>query len=52
MMKKQKIKAMVIKYQKTRRGISQSSKKKSNYKSDTKDKIDLNQANNKYILPN
>lgn len=37
---------MVIKYQKIREKISLFSKKKKNYKSNIKDKINLNQANN------
>lgn len=35
---------------KARRKISSSSEKKKNYKSDTKDKTDLDQANDKYLL--
>lgn len=50
MVEKQRIKAMAAKLQRAREGVSLSSKEKKNYESDTKDEIDLNQANNKYPL--
>lgn len=40
MIKKQKTEAMAAKHQRARIGISLSSEKKQNYKSDTRDKID------------
>ena len=51
MVERQKTKAMAIRRQKARGGISLSSKKKKNYKSDTGDKTDPDQAgNNKNLL--
>lgn len=51
MIEKRKIKVVTAKHQKVREEINMSNKKKGNYKSNTKDKIDLNQAgNNKYRL--
>ena len=41
---------IAAKCQKAKRRISLFSKKKGDYKSDTKDKIDLDQANDKYPL--
>lgn len=49
-MKKRKIEIMVVKHQRARRGINLSSKKKKNYKSDTENKTNLDQANDKYSL--
>lgn len=50
MVERQKTKSMAAKRCKNRKKISLSSKKKTNYKGDTKNDIDLNQANNKYLL--
>ncbi len=44
--KKRKIKAMAVKHQKAKRGISSSSEEKENYKSKSKDKMDPDQAGN------
>ena len=41
---------MAAKCQKTKEEISLSSKKKESYKSDTRDEIDLDQANDQYPL--
>lgn len=48
MVKKQKAKAIAIKWCRARRGISLSIEKEDD--NDTGDNIDLNQANNKYIM--
>ena len=45
-MKRQKTEAMAAKCQKARRGISLSSEREENYKSDTKDETDPDQAGN------
>ena len=51
MVKRWKTEALTVKSQKTRGGISLSSKEEENYKSDTGDEMDLNQAgNNKNLL--
>ena len=50
MIKKQKIKTMTGKCYKNRRQINLSNKKEKNYKSDIRDNINLDQANNKYLL--
>lgn len=52
MIEKLKTKAIAAKHQETRREISLFSKKEKNYKSNTKNKINLHQANDKYSLPN
>lgn len=41
---------MAAKYYKDRKRINMSHKEEENYKSYIKDDIDLNQANNKYLL--
>ena len=46
MVEKWKIKAMAIRRQRARGGISLFSEEKENYKNDTRDKTDLNQARN------
>lgn len=48
--KKRKIEAIAIKYKKTRREIILFKKEKRNLKNNIKDKIDLDQVNNKYLL--
>lgn len=48
--KKQKAKALVAKCCRTRKGINWSNTKKENYESDTKDDMDIDQANDKYSL--
>ena len=51
MVEKRKIKAMVVRRQRVRGGISLSSEKKENYESDTRQKTDPDQAgNNKNLL--
>lgn len=50
MVKKQKTKAMAAKPQRNRKEISLSNKKEENYKNNTENKLDLDQANNKYLL--
>ena len=50
MVEKQKTEAMDAKCHRNRKGISLFSKKKGNYKSDTRDDIDPNQADDKYLL--
>lgn len=52
MIEKLKTKAIAAKHQKARREISLSSEKEKNYKSNTKNEINLHQANDKYLLPN
>lgn len=52
MMERGKTEAMAAKCWKARGEIGFSSEKKRNYKSDTRDKIDSNQANDEYPLPN
>lgn len=47
---KRKIKAITTKQKRAKEGINLFSEKKESYKSNTKDKIDLNQANDKYLL--
>lgn len=46
MIEQRKIKSMVAKYCKNRKEISLLNKKKEDYKSDNRNNIDLNQANN------
>ena len=46
MIEKRKIKAMAARRQRIRRGISLSSKEEENYKSDTRDETDSEQAGN------
>ena len=46
MMERRKTKAMAAKRQRARRGINSSSKEEENYKSDTGDETDLDQAGN------
>lgn len=50
MVERQKTKAMAAKYCKNRRETSLFNREKKNYKSDTKDDINSDQANNKYIF--
>ena len=49
-MERRKTKAIAAKRQKVRRGTSLSSKEEESYKSNTKNKIDPDQANNEYPL--
>ena len=49
-MKRQKIEALVVKCQKARGEISLFSKEKKNYKSDTRNQIDLDQVSNNQKL--
>lgn len=49
-MEKRKIKAMAAKHQRAKKRISLSNKEERNYKSDTGDKTNLDQANNEYPL--
>ena len=48
MVERQKTKAMAAKYHKNRRGISLSSRKEENYKSDIKHNINAEQVKDKY----
>lgn len=50
MIEQRKIKSMVAKYCKNKKEISLLSKKKEDYKSDNRNNINLNQANNEYLL--
>lgn len=50
MIKKQKTEVMVIKRQKTRRRISLFSEEKNNYKSNIRDEIEPDWANNRFLL--
>lgn len=50
MMEKQKIEAMVVKLHKVGKKIHLFSKKKINYKSNTRDEINPNQADDEYLL--
>lgn len=50
MVKRQKIETITAKCYKNRRRINLSNGKKKNYKNNTKDDINLQQANDKYIL--
>ena len=47
---KQKIKTMAAKCYRNKGGINLSSRNDENYKSDIRDNIDLDQANNKYLF--
>lgn len=47
---KRKAEVLTVKRLRARRGISLSSIKEENYESDTKDNIDPDQANDKYLL--
>ena len=50
MVERQKTEAMAAKRYRDRRRTSFSSKKEGNYESDTKNDVDPDQANNKYLL--
>lgn len=50
MIKRQKIETIAAKYHKDRDRINLSNKKEKNYKGDTRNNMDLNQANDKYLL--
>lgn len=50
MVKKQKIEIMIIKNHKNRKRMNIFGRKKENYKSDKRNNMDFNQANNKYLL--
>ena len=50
MAERQKIEDLAVKYQRPKRGIRLFSEKKEDYESDTKDKMDPNQANCDYPL--
>lgn len=45
-----KIKAMIAKHQRARGRISLSNKEEEDYKSDTRDEINLDQGNGKHLL--
>lgn len=50
MVKEQKTDTIAIKYQRTQGGNSLSIKEEKNYESNTRDKTNLDQINNKYLL--